>query len=440
MSVTPFPAAVPVTEVNLSPEFSDDALALEFTARHAHELRYVAKWGTWMLWDGMRWKAEDTLKAFDLARAVARAYANSYPDQDDAPKIASARTVAAIEKLARADRQHAATVDIWDADPWLLNTPGGIVDLRSGSTFMPDPLRYMTKITAVAPGGDCPLWQKFLSEITGGDVELQRFLQRVAGYASTGSIQEHALFFFYGTGGNGKGVFLNTLTAILADYATVAPMETFIVTHGKRHPTDLAGLRGARLVTAQETERGRRWAESKIKALTGGDPISARFMRQDFFTFLPAFKLVIAGNYKPSLSGVNSAIRRRFNLVPFTVTIAKPDKELPDKLRAEWPGILQWMIDGCRQWSETGLNPPGAVRAATEGYLGEEDTLAQWVEECCVTAGIGGARAHGYGKAGKPGSKPTTSVPAVGRPSRRRCRRTDTNLTSGAFAATPASS
>jgi putative DNA primase/helicase len=162
-------------------------------------------------------------------------------------------------------------------------------------------------------------------------------------------------------------------------------METFIVTHGERHPTDLAGLRGARLVTAQETERGRRWAESKIKALTGGDPISARLMRQDFFTFLPAFKLVIAGNYKPSLSGVDSAIRRRFNLVPFTVTIAKPDKELPDKLRAEWPGILQWMIDGCRQWFETGLNPPGAVRAATEGYLGEEDTLAQWVEECCLT-------------------------------------------------------
>jgi putative DNA primase/helicase len=176
MSVTPFPAAVPVTEADLSPEFSDDALALEFTARHAHELRYVAKWGTWMLWDGMRWKAEDTLKAFDLARAVARAYANSYPDQDDAPKIASARTVAAIEKLARADRQHAATVDIWDADPWLLNTPGGIVDLRGGSTPTRDPLRYMTKITAVAPGGDCPLWQKFLSEITGGQRRTARLL------------------------------------------------------------------------------------------------------------------------------------------------------------------------------------------------------------------------------------------------------------------------
>jgi P4 family phage/plasmid primase-like protien len=241
----------------------------------------------------------------------------------------------------------------------------------------------MTKITAVAPSGACPLWRNFLHEITGGNAELQGFLQRIAGYSLSGSIQEHALFFFYGTGGNGKGVFLNTVAAILADYGAVAPMETFI--QGERHPTDLAGLRGARLVTAQETERGRHWAESKIKALTGGDPITARFMRQDFFTYLPAFKLVIAGNHKPSLSGVDAAIRRRFHLVPFTVTIANPDKELPVKLRAEWPGILAWMIEGCLAWQREGLNPPAIVRDATETYLGEEDTIAQWVEECCLT-------------------------------------------------------
>jgi putative DNA primase/helicase len=189
-------------------------------------------------------------------------------------------------------------------------------------------------------------------------------------------------------------VFLNTLTGILADYGAVAPMETFIVTQGERHPTDLAGLRGARLVTAQETERGLRWAESKIKALTGGDPITTRFMRQDFFTYSPAFKLVMAGNHKPSLSGVDAAIRRRFHLVPFTLTIANPDKELPDKLQTEWPGILVWMIEGCLAWQRVGLNPRAIVRNATEVYLGEEDTVAQWVEECCLIGkgqwGIGG--------------------------------------------------
>jgi len=242
----------------------------------------------------------------------------------------------------------------------------------------------MTKITAVAPEGDCPLWRKFLAEITGNDDELQGFLQRFAGYSLTGSILEHALFFFYGTGTNGKGVFLNTLTAVLADYAAVAPMEAFVVTQGERHPTDLAGLRGAGLVTAQETERGRRWAESKVKALTGGDPITARLMRQDFFTYMPTFKLAIAGNHKPSLSGVNAAIRRRLHLIPFTVTIAKPDKKLPEKLRPEWPGILQWVIDGCLQWQREGLNPPNAVREATDAYLAQEDSFRQWVEDCCV--------------------------------------------------------
>jgi putative DNA primase/helicase len=380
----PFPTPEPLTSDDLAPEFSDDALALEFTARHARELRYVAKWGTWLHWEGTRWKFEDTLKAFDLARAVARGFANACADDKTKPKIASAKTVAAIERLARADRRHASTVDVWDADPWLLNTPGGIVDLHTGNLLPHDPAKYMTKITAVAPGGDCPLWHQFLAQITGGDEELEDFVQRIAGYSLTGSTREHALFFLYGTGGNGKGVFLNTLSAILADYATVAPMETFTATQGERHPTDLAGLRGARLVTSQETEKGRRWAESKIKALTGGDPISARFMRQDFFTYTPAFKLVIAGNHKPALSGVDEAIRRRFHLVPFTVTIAEPDTELPQKLRPEWPGILEWMVEGCQSWLANGLNPPAAVQAATATYLSEQDSLAQWVEECCI--------------------------------------------------------
>lgn len=384
MTVIPFPPAEPVI---LSPEFSEDALALEFSARHKHELRYVARWGSWLLWDGARWQFENTHKAFDLARAVARDFANACDKDTTAKKLGAASTVAAIEKLARSDRRHAATVDIWDADPWLLNTPAGIVDLRNGKTLPHDPDLYITKITAAAPGGECPRWLRFLGEITGGDLELQQFLQRVCGYGLTGSTREHALFFAYGTGGNGKSVFLGTLAAILADYAAVAPMETFIATHGERHPTDLAGLRGARLVTSQETEEGRRWAESKIKTLTGGDPITARFMRQDFFTYQPAFKLVIAGNHKPGLRGVDEAIRRRFHLVPFTVTIAeaKRDLHLPEKLKSEWPGILSWMIEGCLAWQRLGLAPPAAVRAATEAYFDEEDAIGRWIEECCVT-------------------------------------------------------
>ncbi len=271
--------------------------------------------------------------------------------------------------------------------PWFLNTPGGIVDLHTGDLIPHDPEKYMTKTTAVAPGGDCPLWRKFLDEITGGDAELQSFLQRIAGYALTGSIREHALFFFYGTGGNGKGVFLNTLTAILNDYAAVAPMETFIVTQGERHPTDLAGLRGARLVTSQETERGRRWAESKIKALTGGDPITARFMRQDFFTYTPSFKLVIASNHKPALSDVDEAIRRRLNLAPFTGDDRQPRQGFA---RQAWsrngPEYSAWMIEGCRRWLEQGLEPTGSSEIGHR-VLPElkKNSIAQWVEERCIT-------------------------------------------------------
>ena len=363
-------------------EFTEDALASQFTARHEHELRYVVPWGAWLRWDGTRWNFEKTHLAFDLARQVAR---EAYADCGKL-RVASAAAVAAIEKLARADRRHAATVEQWDVDPWLLNTPGGIVDLRTGNMLPHDPKRYMTKITAVAPDGDCPLWLTFLDRITAGDTEVQQFLHRALGYALTGSVREHALFFAFGHGANGKGVCFNTVTKILADYAAVAPMETFIATQGERHPTDLAGLRGARLVTAQETERGRRWAESKVKALTGGDPITARFMRQDFFTFEPNFKLVIAGNHKPGLSGVDEAIRRRFYLIPFTVTIpeAERDKELSDKLRAEWPGILQWMIEGCLAWQRGGLLPPAAVRDATTIYLDEEDALGRWIDDRCI--------------------------------------------------------
>jgi len=303
-----------------------------------------------------------------------------------AVRLASAKTVAAVERLARADQILARATDIWDRDPWLLNTPGGIVDLRTGVRGPHDRDLHMTKITAVAPGGDCPRWLEFLARITAGNDGLDAFLQRIAGYSLTGITREHSMFFGYGTGGNGKGVFLNTLTGIWGDYAAVAPAETFLVSKSERHPTDIAGLRGARFVTAQEIEDGQQWAESKIKALTGGDPISARFMRQDFFTFVPEFKLFVAGNHKPSLRTVDPAIRRRLNLVPFMaeIPLAEQDPELPGKLKGEWPGILQWAIRGCTDWHQGGLEAPLCVTAATEQYLEAEDAVLAWLEDCCT--------------------------------------------------------
>lgn len=368
-----------------SAEITEDFLALRFAEKYADKLRFVAVWNQFLRWTGTVWQAETTLLPWDNARAIARDAAKSTPG--NAAKIASAKTVYAIVTLARADRRIAATVDQWDADHWVLNTPGGIIDLRSGERTPCRPDAYLTKITAVAPDPACPipLWTAFLETVTSGDRELIAFLKRMAGYGLTGDTREHALFFLYGTGGNGKGVFMNTITKCAGDYATSTPIETFTASNTDRHPTELADLRGARTVIATETEEGRRWAESRIKMLTGGDPVKARFMRQNFFEYQPQFKLIISGNHKPGLRSVDEAIRRRFNLVPFTVTIPpdERDPDLADKLRAEWPGILAWMIDGATEWLESGLAAPETVTAATAAYLESEDALSAWIDECC---------------------------------------------------------
>jgi len=366
-------------------KYADDALALTFTDRHGNNLRYTAATGRWSIWDGTVWKQDATCYVFDLARRVCRAESRNCQSDHLALRIASGSTVTAVERLARADRRHAATIDQWDAGPWLLNTPAGVVDLRTGAMRPATREDHMTRITAVAPGGECALWLSFLSRITDGDEELQRFIQRMCGYALTGVTREHALFFMYGTGANGKSVLLNTICGVIGDYARTAPIEAFVASTSEHHPTDLAGLQGARLVTAVETEDGRRWAESKLKALTGGDRIAARFMRQDFFEYVPQFKLIIAGNHKPGLRTVDESMRRRFNLLPFTVTIpaSERDPELTEKLREEWGGILQWMIEGCLAWQSKGLQVPKAVSEATESYLAAEDVLARWIDDCC---------------------------------------------------------
>jgi putative DNA primase/helicase len=366
-----------------APAYSEEALALLFAERHAEQLRYVDAWGQWLIWNGTVWRVDDTLRVFSLARLLVRQVAASCNKRRVAAKITDAGTVAAIVRLARADRRLAATVAQWDCDPTLLNTPAGVVELRTGAVRAHQTADYMTKIAAVAPGGQCPTWLAFLDRITCGDTALQGFLQRALGYCLTGSVGEHALFFGHGTGGNGKSTFIDTVGDVMGDYHTVAAMETFTYSATDRHPCDLAMLRGARLVTAQETEKGRRWAEGKIKALTGGDPITARFMRQDFFTYMPQFKPFIIGNHRPGLRSVDEAIRRRLHLIPFTAAIpkAEQDKHLPRKLKREWPGILQWMVDGCLAWQREGLAPPPAVKAATDEYL---SVIQQWIDECCT--------------------------------------------------------
>ena len=332
-----------------------------------------------------------------------------------ASAIASAKTVYAVERLARSDRRLAATVDQWDADPWQLNTPQGVVDLTTGQARPHVPEDYFTKITAVGPQGGCPRFLAFLDRITGGDAELVAYLRRVLGYGLTGLTREHALFFGYGTGANGKSVLLSTVAGILDEYHKTAPIETFTASNGDRHPTDLASLRGARLVTATETEEGRRWAESRIKQLTGGDTVAARFMRQDFFEYRPAFKLIIAGNHKPSLRSVDEAIRRRFHLIPFAVTI--PARGARRRSRREAQGrMARGSSHGSSRDAWNGkpkaLVPPRAVLEATEAYLSAEDAIAAWIEEKCEVDAKHGSRRANCLHRGLPGLTQRASIRA----------------------------
>jgi putative DNA primase/helicase len=353
----------------------EDAAALDFAAQHADDYRYVAASGKWLRWADSRWETETTLFAFDQSRTVCRAAGD-----------ARAKTVAAVVTLARTDRRIAATVAQWDRDPDIIATPGATVDLRTGQLRAPERSDYITKLTgcAVAPEGTPhPRWSTFLNRVTDGDVELQRFLQRYLGYCLTGHVSEHAFVFAYGTGANGKGTFIGTLAKIFGDYTCVADTATFIASNQERHPTDIAKLCGARLVVAQETQKGRRWDEAKIKTLTGGDKLTGRFMRQDYFDFDPTHKLFIIGNHKPRLTTVDEAMRRRLLFVPFTVQIlaAERDSKLAHKLEAEHPAILRWAVDGCLGWRRIGLAPPDSIRAATEAYLADQDTVGQWLDE-----------------------------------------------------------
>ena len=367
------------------PDLSDEDLALRFSSRFSDRLRFVKATGRWLIWNGFCWKDDLTYEVLDFARQVCRDAAAEADKPGRAISVASAKTCSNVINLARSDRRHATKIADWDADPLLIGTPGGTIDLRDGSIRKNNRRDLITKNLATAPGGACPTWLEFLQQTTEGDQARIDYLQRFSGYCLTGLTTEHCIIVVHGPGRNGKSVFVNTLGGLFGDYHKTANMDAFTASNFERHPTELARLRGARLVTCVETDEGRPWAEARIKSLTGGDTIAARFMREDFFEFKPEFKLLIVGNHKPVIRNVDDAMRRRLHLVPFTATIPaeKRDPDLAEKLRIEWPGILAWAIEGAIAWRALGLSPPDAVRAATEAYLESEDSIEAWILDCC---------------------------------------------------------
>ncbi|WP_441280138.1 phage/plasmid primase, P4 family [Bradyrhizobium sp. 63_E2_N1_3] len=363
---------------------SESDLAAVLVRRNQLALRYDCDRGKWFKWSGAHWLETKPGAVLHEARILAHT-ASTGKKTKELIAARKASFIRGIETLAQKEPPMPTSISEWDADDYLLGTPGGTVDLRTGALRPADQDDMITKLTAVAPADneDCPRWIAFLNEATSGDSELIGFLKRWFGYCLTGDTREHALVFVFGPSGTGKSRFIAIMEYVLNNYATTAGMEVFTASKFDRHTTELARLAGARLVTASETEEGKAWDEARVKQLTGGDRIAARFMRQDNFEFVPRFKLSIVGNHMPRVKRVSDAMQRRLNVVPFSIKPAVVDQDLPAKLEAEAAGILRWAINGCLDWQRVGLGRPSKVKDANADYFESQDTISQWLEECC---------------------------------------------------------
>ncbi|MFB7440205.1 phage/plasmid primase, P4 family [Streptomyces mirabilis] len=370
---------------------TDDGNALRLVDEHEHEIRYVPQRGKWLRWDGHRWTWDDAGEIREMARVIARALPNGEGEAKHRARSLSSGGLASMVTVAQTDPRIVAPMDRLDANPMHLNTPGGTVDLTTGTITPCDPAAMHTRTTTVAPDSEMPTprWAQFLADTFGEASDITAFVQRLAGYSASGDTRFHILPFLNGPGGNGKSVFLDVLRILLGDYAASAP-NTFLMAGQQQHETEVARLQGLRLVVVSEVNQDARFDEAKMKLLTGGDALTARFMRQDHFTFEPTHHLLLMGNHLPAVKAGGESFWRRLRLIPFTRTVPKERKVeglarvLADE---EGPGILAWMVTGAVDVFSGGLREPDAVMAFTETYAEEEDSLARFMGDCCHLGG-----------------------------------------------------
>lgn len=411
------PAAAPTTEGNLAtvhqlqpaperalhavPErtlsHSDDANALALIDTYGDILRHCSDRGRWYAWDSHTWV--ECPRSSGVARELAKRVARALPEDDKAEVAHKKRSLSAVGitamlTQAATDDRVTVTYDQLDSRPWELNTPGGIVDLRAGTIGPPDPAKLHTRSTLCAPDdtADRTVWLQFLRDTFGDDDELITYLQRLMGYSATGIVGAHVLPFAHGSGGNGKGVFLEANMKVLGDYATTAPAGFLMSRAHASHETEIARLSGARMVLCSEVNETDNFDEAKVKQLTGGDTLTARFMHQDHFTFEPTHKLWLMGNHQPNVRSGGRSFWRRLRLIPFTREV-DPEKAVDDlqgMLASDHgPAILSWIVEGAVAYYKNGLDDPPSVLAATQEYAHDQDTVARFVEEQCHLDGVG---------------------------------------------------
>lgn len=353
---------------------------------YGHVIKYVSDMG-WMIWDGKRWKIDNKKEIERICNKVLR---GMYKSEDEAEqkwaRMCERRNIRMnsikdLMPLVPGERSE------FDQHKFLFNVDNGTLNLKDGKLQLHDRELGITKITNIEfdEKAECPTWLKFVDQIFKGDKDLIEYMQRLVGYSLTGDISEQSMYFLVGGGSNGKSTFVNTIKKLMGDYGAQTKSDTFIKKKETGANNDIARLSNARFVSAVESEEGEKLQESLVKTITGGEPILARFLRQEYFEFIPEFKVFFTTNHKPVIGGLDDGIWRRVKIIPFTLSL-KPherDKKLEEKLSLEMPGILNWAIEGCLKWQQDGLKEPKVVVDATGQYKEDMDILAPFLDEVC---------------------------------------------------------
>ncbi len=391
------PAAAGETSAQTTEHRTEIGLARRLVAQSGRDLRYCHVWKQWLVYDGCRWKIDDTGETQRRAKqTISSIYAQAGRTENPEKREELAKWALRSEKagaisamLALAESEFGIPVLPADLDrnAYLLNVESGTIDLRTGDLPIH---RREDLITRLAPvpldtAALCPTWETFLSQVFEGKASLILFVQRLLGYCATGCTSEHVLVLAYGSGANGKSTLFETVAKIFGDYAGTVPSDLLLAKRGEVHPTERATLFGLRLAICSETGAGRRIDEALMKSLTSEDRIAARRMRENFWSFVPTHKLVVYTNHKPAIRTSDLGTWRRIRLLPFTVTIpeGERDRDLPAKLWGERAGILAWIVRGAIEWYRSGLGYPDEIRAATNEYKDQEDAIAEFLAECC---------------------------------------------------------
>ena len=373
---------------------SDDGNAEELIKAHGHEIRYCEERGRWLIWTGQVWRWE---KEASTVRRFIKIIARGYPEEDKADQqhkkySLSARGIAACLDVAKTVSGIGVKLSDLDNQPLELNTPDGIIDLTTGQVAEHDPSHLHTKITECGPDfaglAKKNLWTEFLAQtFAGSRDDVIGFMRRMSGYSATGMIGKHILPFCYGTGGNGKGVFLETIQRVLGDYAGTAPNGFLMAQTYAKHETEIARLFGMRMVICSEVNQSDRFDEARVKQLTGGDTLTARYMNQDYFDFTPSHKLWLMGNHQPAVDSGGTSFWRRVKLIEFGNTVDEKDMidDLQGKLVRDCGRIVMaWIVAGAVEYFKEGLQIPESIQERTENYEHDEDSIGRFIEDCCV--------------------------------------------------------